>query len=127
MGAFEYYGLLDRTALKIQEEQEHRTKYYITLWWGGDGLRENGEGVWSWISRRKSEPSVPVPLVPWPISGTSLVDSYYRYGQYLGGSPDSTIRQLEREQARISYQTALHEIYTNWENQLTQCCARRNL
>ena len=52
-GIREYYGRLEKAALEIEEQKEREPKYYITLWWGFDGLREDDGGVWNWVSRRK--------------------------------------------------------------------------
>jgi len=51
----QYYDMLDQTALDIAGENERRSKYFITLWWGFDGLREGEDGDWHWVSRRKEK------------------------------------------------------------------------
>lgn len=51
----EYYERMEKVSLEIQEEQEKKEKYYITLWWGLDGLRLYDDDTMEWISRRKQE------------------------------------------------------------------------
>lgn len=53
----EYYERMEKVSLEIQEEQEKKEKYHITLWWGLDGLRLYDDGATKWISRRKQEPA----------------------------------------------------------------------
>lgn len=73
-----YYDRLEQTALEIQAERERMHKYFLTLWWGFDGLQEGENGVWTWISRRKKEVTVAPAFAPWPsVWNTAPVINYW--------------------------------------------------
>lgn len=143
MGTVGYYGLIEQTALEIQAKKEHMPKYKITLWWGFDGLREGDDGLWHWVSRRKKEASIPVPITPRPsILNASQMDVDYGPCQSLDAERmrfscaqaqnmtqslghDATIRQLQTALANVNCQIAFNERHAYLMNQLTQCCVNR--
>lgn len=78
MSTESYYARLEQTALEIQEEREKTPKYFLTLWWGFDGLREGEDGVWIWISRReKKVPAVPAFIQCSSVWNTTPVVNYW--------------------------------------------------
>ena len=143
MGTVGYYRLREQTALEILAVEENRPKYKITLWWGFDGLREGDDGLWHWVSRRKKDASISVPITPWPsILNASQMDVDYGLCQSSdaermrfscaqsqnmtqGLGHDATIRQLQMELANVNCQIAFNERHAYLMNQLTQCCVNR--
>lgn len=68
---------LEQTALEIQEERERTPRYFLTLWWGFDGLQEREDGTWAWISRRKKETPIPAFVPCSSVWNTTPVINYW--------------------------------------------------
>lgn len=77
MSIVQYYDRLEQTALEIQEERERKPKYYMTLWWGFDGLQESEDGTWTWVSRRKKETPIPAFVPCSSVWNTTPVINYW--------------------------------------------------
>lgn len=88
----QFYGCLEQAALEIQEERERKPKYYITLWWGFDGLQEREDGTWAWISRRKKETPIPAFVPCSSVWNTTPVINYW-----------SCYQTSEADRLRVSY------------------------
>lgn len=146
MSIVQYYDRLEQTALEIQEERERKPKYYMTLWWGFDGLQESESGTWTWISRRKKEVPVAPAFSPhYSVWNTAPIVNYWSYCQSseadrLGlscaqmqnmaaflscqqGGPDATIARLQSELVNVNYNIAVSEQQRRLSVMLNQSCA----
>lgn len=136
MSVAAYWERLEAVSLDIQARREREPKYFITLWWGFDGLREGDGGVWAWVSRR-AEPTGPVlwadnaplfgnPLryefrqIALPLKATA--PQLFPGGQ---GGPDATIARLQAELANVNCNIALSEQQKRLAEMVNQCCVNR--